>query len=154
MAVGAGFSIALLCDFIYASDKAKFAQPFIHLSMVPDIGSMYFLPRLVGLQRAKEIYVTGRQLTAQEGMEWGFVNRVIPGDELMGEVRAFAEKLASGPRVAIRLAKKIMNLSLNISLESLLEYESYAQAVCFQTEDHKEGVKAFFEKRPPKFKGS
>lgn len=153
LAFGSGFSMALMCDFILASEKARFAQPYVHIGLVPDIGAMYFLPRLIGLPRAKELFVTGRELSAKEAQEWGIVNRVCPNDRLLEEAIQFGEKLAAGPQVAIKLAKRIMNNSVNISLQELLEYESYAQSVCFQTEDHQEGVRAFFEKTPPKFKG-
>jgi len=153
MAVGSGFSIALLCDFIFMSEKAKIGLPFVQVGLVPDIASMYFLPRLIGLPRAKELYVTGRLVDANEAFQIGIANRVFPDDVLMEETKKFAEKLAAGPRVAIKLAKRIMNKSSNITLEQLMEYEAYAQSICFQTEDHREAVNSFFEKRPPKFKG-
>lgn len=150
---GSGFSIALACDFIFAAEEAKFSQAFINLGLVPDMGSMYFLPRLVGLSRAKELIFTGKPLSASEAFEMGIVNRVVAGDQLMSTVKEFAEKLVSGPRVAIKFAKKLLNLSSNINLEEMLEYESYAQSVLFQTEDHREAARAFLEKRPPVFNG-
>lgn len=154
IAAGAGFSISLLCDFIFASDNATFSQPFIQVGLVPDMGSMYFLPRLIGLPRAKELFVTGKRLTAAEAHAWGIVNRVVAGDSLLQESQAFGERLSAGPRTAIKLGKRIMNMSVNLSLEQLIEYESGAQAICFQTDDHREAVRAFFEKRAPEFKGS
>ena len=153
LAVGSGFSMVLLCDFIFMAENAKIGMPFVQVGLVPDIGSMYFLPRLIGLPRAKELYVTGRMVKAEEALQMGIANRVFPDDKLMEKSTKFAAKLASGPRVAIKLAKRIMNSSSNLTLEELMEYEAYAQSICFQTEDHREAVQAFFEKRVPKFKG-
>lgn len=152
-AVGAGFSIALLCDIIFASEEAKFGQAFIKIGAVPDCGSMFFLPRLVGLQKAKELVFTGMNIDAQEAYRIGIVNRIFPPDRLLDESIKFAQRLAEGPRVAIRQAKRLLNMSAEVSLETMLELEAYAQSLCFQTEDHREGMIAFLEKRKPLFKG-
>lgn len=152
-AVGAGFCISLLCDIVIASDQAKFGQAFVNVGLVPDLAGMYYLPRLVGLQRAKELVFTGRMVDAQEAYNMGIVNKITPADKLEEEVSKFAAKLAAGPTVAISNAKRIINMSINLNLEDLLEIEGYSQSLCFQTEDHKEAVDAFLSKRKPAFKG-
>jgi 2-(1,2-epoxy-1,2-dihydrophenyl)acetyl-CoA isomerase len=145
LAVGSGFSIAMMCDFIFASDKAKFGMPYINIGLVPDIGAMYFLPRLVGLPRAKELYASGRMLTSNEAFEWGIANRVVGSDHLLDEALAFAGQLARGPRFSIAMTKKILNASHALTLGELLEYEAFAQSICFQTNEHKTAVKRFLE---------
>ncbi|MCU6762418.1 Probable enoyl-CoA hydratase echA8 [uncultured Roseburia sp.] len=152
-AVGAGFCIAMQADLILASDQAKFGMAFANVGLIPDLAGMYTLPRLVGLHRAKELVFTGRTISASEAEEMGIVNRVISHDELLAEAKKLAVKLAAGPRVALRMAKNVMNDSVNMTLEQLLDLEPHAQAICFQSEDHKIGVKAFFDKEKPVFKG-
>ena len=136
-AVGAGFCIAMQADLILASDKAKFGMAFANVGLIPDLAGMYTLPRLVGLQRAKELIFTGRTIGAEEA----------------SEAKKLAKQLADGPRVALRMAKNVINDSINMTLEQLLDLEPHAQAICFQSEDHKIGVDAFFKKEKPIFKG-
>lgn len=152
-AVGAGFCIALFCDIILAAEQAKFGQAFVNVGLVPDLAGMYYLPRLVSLQIAKELVFTGKNIDAHEAHRLGIVNEVFSSEELMTEAKKLAHKLASGPRIALGQAKKILNISTNLNLESLLELEAYAQGLCFQTEDHKEAAAAFIQKRKPVFKG-
>jgi 2-(1,2-epoxy-1,2-dihydrophenyl)acetyl-CoA isomerase len=152
-AVGAGFSLALLCDMIYAADTAKFGQAFIKVGAVPDCGALYFLPRLVGLQKAKELVFTGINITAAEAHRIGIVNRVLTAEQLLEEALELAQRLAEGPAVALAQAKEILNSSGALTLEAVMELEIYAQSLCFQTRDHQEGVIAFLEKRKPEFKG-
>lgn len=152
-AVGAGFSLAMLCDLIYAADTAKFGQAFIKIGAIPDCGSLYFLPRLVGLQKAKELVFTGVNIDAAEAHRIGIVNRVVPAADLLEEALGLGRQLAAGPAVAMGLAKEILNASSNLSLAEVMEMEIYAQSLCLQTEDHKEGIIAFLEKRKPEFKG-
>ena len=152
-AVGAGFCIAMQADLILASDKAKFGMAFANVGLIPDLAGMYTLPRLVGLQRAKELIFTGRTIGADEAKEMGIVNQIVPHDELLDEAKKLAKKLAAGPRVALRMAKNVMNDSINMTLEQLLDLEPHAQAICFQSEDHKIGVNAFFAKEKPQFIG-
>ncbi len=152
-AVGAGFCIAMLGDILLAGQKAVFGQLFVQVGLVPDLAGMYLLPRMVGLQRAKELVFTGRQIGAEEAMQMGVVSRVLPDDQLLEESKKLARQLAAGPRVALRQAKRILNMSGNLNLEELLELEAYAQGLCFQTEDFQEGTRAFMEKRKPQFKG-
>lgn len=152
-AVGAGFCIAMQADMILASDKAKFGMAFANVGLIPDLAGLYTLPRLVGLQRAKELVYTARTIGAEEAKEMGIVNRVIPHEELLPEAEKLAAKLAKGPRVALRMAKAVMNDSINMTLEQLLDLEPHAQSICFQSEDHKIGVRAFFDKEKPVFIG-
>lgn len=152
-AVGAGFCIAMQADLVLASDKAKFGMAFANVGLIPDLAGLYTLPRLVGLQRAKELVFTGRNVGAEEAKEMGIVNQVVPHDELMAEAKKLAKRLADGPRVALRMAKNVMNDSINMTLEQLLDLEPHAQAICFQSEDHKIGVQSFFDKKKPAFVG-
>lgn len=152
-AVGAGFSLALMCDMIYAAESAKFGMAFIKVAAVPDCGALYFLPRLVGLQKAKELVFSGSNITAAEAARIGVVNHVYAEDDLLPQVLKVAEQLAEGPPIALAQAKEILNASGNLSLDTVMELEIYAQSLCFQTEDHREGVMAFLEKRKPDFKG-
>ena len=152
-AVGAGFSLALLCDLIIAADTAKFGMAFIKVGLVPDCGALYFLPRLAGLQKAKELVFTGENIDAAEAHRIGIVNRVVPAAELLQEALKLGQQLAEGPAVALAQAKEILNASDGLSLEQVMELEIYAQSLCFQTEDHKEGAIAFLERRKPAFKG-
>lgn len=152
-AVGAGFCIAMQADLVLASDKAKFGMAFANVGLIPDLAGLYTLPRLVGLQRAKELVFTGRTIGADEAREMGIVNRVVPHDELLVEAGKLAKRLADGPRVALRMAKNVMNDSVNMTLEQLLDLEPHAQSICFQSEDHKIGVQAFFDKAKPAFVG-
>ena len=152
-AVGAGFCIAMQADLIMASDKAKFGMAFANIGLIPDLAGLYTLPRLIGLQRAKELVFTRRNISAEEAYNLGIANCVVPHDALMDEAMKLAKDLANGPRVAFRMAKQVMNHSVNMTLEQLLDVESQAQAICFQSEDYKTGVDAFFKKEKPIFKG-
>ena len=140
----------MLCDLIFAADTAR--RP-IKIGAVPDCGSLYFLPRLVGLQKAKELVFTGMNIDAAEAHRIGIVNRVFPAADLLPEALRMGQQLAEGPALALAQAKEILNASSNLSLSEVMELEIYAQSLCFQTEDHKEGVVAFLEKRKPAFKG-
>lgn len=152
-AVGAGFCLAMLCDVIYAREDAKFGMAFRNVGLLPDLAGMYYLPRLVGLSKAKELTFTGRNIDAAEAERIGIVSRVFSADAFEDEVAKAAESIASGPAFALKEAKKILNESMQMSLEELLLAESYAQGMCFQSEDVAEGVRAFLEKRKPQFVG-
>lgn len=151
-AIGAGFSIALACDMVLAAEKAKFAASFVKIGLIPDMGGFYLLPGRVGVHRAKELMMTGRAFGAAEAEAMGFVNRVIPGDELMQAAMEMAGNLAKGPSRSYAMIKSALN-RWPTGLEELLEIEANMQAVCFETRDFKEGMHAFLEKRPPKFTG-
>lgn len=153
VAVGIGCSLALSADMIIASDNAQFSLIFSQIGLIPDGGSSFHLPRLVGLSKAKELIFTARKIDANEAERIGLINKVIKAEKLDSEVDKLAKQLAEGPTVAFGLAKKIMNKGLNMNLSSVLEYEASGQALAGTTEDAQEGVMAFLEKRKPKFKG-
>lgn len=152
-AVGAGLSIALACDIRIASDRARFSQIFIRRGLVPDTGSTYLLPRVVGMARACEMVFTGDILDAEQAKDYGLVSRVVPHDELMPETRELAARIAAGPPIAMKLAKRALYRGATSDLASAHEFEGYMQGICFGTEDFKEGMAAFAEKREPEFKG-
>ncbi len=152
-AVGGGFSFALACDIIIASEKARFCPGFIAVGVHPDNGATYLLPRLVGFARASEIFLTNRMIGAEEAERIGMVNRVVPPELLESTVRELATSLAQSAPVAIALTKNSLNRSLGMDLASMLELEAKAQSICYLTEDCKEGVEAFLQKRKPAFKG-
>jgi 2-(1,2-epoxy-1,2-dihydrophenyl)acetyl-CoA isomerase len=153
VAAGAGMSLALACDFRLASEKASFIEAFIHVGLIPDAGNLYYLPRLVGHAKALELAILGEKVTAQEAKELGLVTRVISNETWEEEVHSFAEKLATMPTKAIGLIKRYLNESWNCTFEQYLEKEAYGQRIAGLTQDHHEGVHAFFEKRKPVFKG-
>ncbi|MDY6910848.1 MAG: enoyl-CoA hydratase [Chloroflexota bacterium] len=151
--MGAGCSIAMACDIIIASENATFGQAFVNVGYHPDTGSSYFLPRLVGISKACELIFTGRAIDAIEAKEMGLVSQVVPADALMDTARELATKIANGPSVAIGLAKTCIYDGLHANLDQALDREAQAASLSLMTEDQKEGVKAFKEKRKPQFKG-
>jgi 2-(1,2-epoxy-1,2-dihydrophenyl)acetyl-CoA isomerase len=153
-AVGAGMNLALAADIVLVAEPAVLSQAFVKVGLVPDTGGLYLLTRQVGLNRAKELCFTGRMLSAREALELGLVNRVLPANELMPAAIALARDLARGATAAIGLTKSLLNLAGTATLEEMAEFESYALAVALSTEDHREGVRAFREKRPPVFRGA
>ncbi|GIM47762.1 enoyl-CoA hydratase [Collibacillus ludicampi] len=153
VAAGAGMSLALASDIRLASEKASFINAFVNIGLVPDSGGCYFLPRIVGIGKALELAMTGSKVTAEEAYRIGLVNHVFPADSFEADVMEYAIKLAKLPTKAIGLIKRAMYKGLHMTLEETLEYEAYTQQIAGNTEDHKEGVSAFFEKRNPVFKG-
>ncbi len=153
VAAGAGFSFALACDLRIMSDKAKLIQAFVRIGLVADSGSHWFLPRLVGTAKAFEYAATGKDIDAFEAEKVGLVNKVVPHAELEKETYALAEKLTQGAPKAIGIIKRTLNKSLTMTFDELLAYEAMMQEVAAKTDDHKEGLAAFIEKRPPKFTG-
>ena len=151
--VGAGCSLAMACDIVIASEDAKFSQAFVNVALIPDTGGTFFLPRLVGVRKAKELVFTGEMIDARKACELGMVNRVVAAGSLMNVAREFAMKLANGPTKTIGLAKIAINKGLISDLRASLDYEKELQNICFLSEDHKEGVVAFKEKRKTRFKG-
>ncbi len=152
-AMGAGCAIAIAADIIIASEAARFAQSFVNVGYHPDAGATYLLPRLVGTAKACELIFTGRTIDAREAERIVLVNQVVPPDQLMPTVRELALKLASGPSVAIGLAKGCIYNELNMTLEQALDYEAEAACLTLQTEDQKEGTQAFREKRQANYQG-
>jgi 2-(1,2-epoxy-1,2-dihydrophenyl)acetyl-CoA isomerase len=150
--VGVGWSIAMGCDLIVASETARFSQVFRRIGLAPDGGAIWFLTRRIGLARAKELVFTARFVEAQEALSLGLVNYVVSDSELMAKAEELAADLASGPTFAFGMAKKMFAMA-NASYEEFLDVESLVQPQLGQTDDHREGVAAFKEKRQPKFKG-
>ena len=153
-AVGAGFNIALAADIIIASEAAVFSQIFARLALVPDLGGLYLLTRVVGLNKAKELCFTAKKISAAEAHSLGIVNHVVAPDQLLIEAQRLAREVAAGPATSLAMIKTLLNRSSTSTLEQMLDYESYAQTVAYLTPEHKEGVMAFREKRPPRFRGS
>jgi 2-(1,2-epoxy-1,2-dihydrophenyl)acetyl-CoA isomerase len=152
-AVGAGTNLALCCDLVVASDRAKFGELFNKIGLVPDGGGTWLLSRLVGLARAKELIFTGEVFDAAEAARIGLVNRVVPVADLGRVTRALAEKVAAGPPGVLRLAKHMVNRAATSDLAAALDLEAYSQGLAIASDDHQEGLAAFFDKRPPAFTG-
>jgi 2-(1,2-epoxy-1,2-dihydrophenyl)acetyl-CoA isomerase len=152
-AVGAGTNLALCCDLVVASERAKFGELFNKIGLVPDGGGTWLLSRVVGLARAKELIFTGEVFDAAEAARIGLVNRVVPIAELERVTRELAEKIAAGPPGVLRLAKHMVNRAATTDLAAALDLEAYSQGLAIASEDHQEGLAAFFEKRQPKFTG-
>jgi len=153
IAAGGGMSLALACDLRIASEEASFSQGFAHLGLYPDFGATYFLPRLVGLSRASELFYTAETLPASEACRTGIVYQVFPQEIFEEETRKLAEHLAAGPPLAYRDVKRTMIGDKRREMEDALDEEIRLQTHCFTTEDCAEGLAAFFEKRKPNFRG-
>ncbi len=153
VAAGAGLSLALACDYRIASESASLIEVFINVGLVPDSGSAFFLPRIVGYAKAFEMCATGDKVTAAEAKEIGLVNKVVSGKLLMKSALAVAKNFASRPTKAIGMIKDLMNRSFELSLDQILQLEGDHQETAGNTEDFKEGIASFLEKRKPLFKG-
>lgn len=150
-AAGAAFNLALACDIILADQNSKFVMSFSQVGLISDGGGLYFLPRLIGPYRAKELFFNAEPITAETAHQWGIVNRLYPSESLEQEAFRFAEKLANGPARAFGLIKKIADQSATAGLAEILEQERITQSMMVTTAEHLEGVAAFKEKRKPVF---
>jgi 2-(1,2-epoxy-1,2-dihydrophenyl)acetyl-CoA isomerase len=153
VAAGAGCSVALACDMRVMSSEAYMMLAFVNIGLVPDSGAHWFLPRFVGMTRAFEYAATGRKIPADECLQAGLVNKVAKPADFESVTLEHANSLAKAPTKAIGLMKRTFNKALSSDLDSLLDYEAYIQQIASETEDHREGVKAFIEKRKAEFKG-
>jgi 2-(1,2-epoxy-1,2-dihydrophenyl)acetyl-CoA isomerase len=152
-AAGAGLSIALACDLRFAGESARFITAFAKVGFSGDFGGTYFLTKLVGSAKARELYFTADPVSARQALALGIVNRLFPDEELQKETLAFARRLANGPRVALGLMKQNLNIAESGTLSELLDAEAVGQIRTGRTEDHREAAKAFVEKRAPVFLG-
>ena len=153
IAAGAGASIAFACDIRIAAEGATFLLAFGRVGLVPDSGATWFLPRLVGPAKAIELALMGEALSAADAERYGLVARVVPSESLADEAQALALRLASGAPRASALTKRALRRSWDATLDESLEYEAYLQGIAGATDDHREGLAAFVEKRPPRFSG-
>ncbi|MEX2232768.1 MAG: enoyl-CoA hydratase-related protein [Cyclobacteriaceae bacterium] len=153
VAAGAGCSFALACDMIIASDDATLIEVFINIGLVPDSGSSFFLPRLVGIAKAFELCTMGSKVKAQEALSLGLINRSVPRDQLDAAVKEYTDYFATAPTKAIGLIKKMLHKSSQATLDEMLDYEAYCQEIAGSSQDYQEGVAAFLEKRKANFSG-
>jgi enoyl-CoA hydratase len=152
-ALGGGLELALACDFIYASEKARLGLPEVTLGVIPGFGGTQNLARLIGPNKAREMIFSGKQLTAKQAMEWGIVNEVFPPEQLVPKVMEIAQAIARNGMIAVASAKDSIVNGLHMPKEDGLRYESSLFATLFATEDQKEGMQAFIAKRKSEFKG-
>lgn len=153
-ALGGGTEISMACDMRFAAENARFGQPEILIGLIPGWGGTQRLARLIGMGRAKELIMGGEMIDAKRAYEVGLVNRVFPPDQLMAETKKFAGKLAGLPGFALKMAKHAINFGYDLSLDNAIRLEVECCAQCFSTDDQKEGMKAFIEKRKAVFTGS
>jgi 2-(1,2-epoxy-1,2-dihydrophenyl)acetyl-CoA isomerase len=153
VAVGAGMNLALGCDVVLASTRARFAEIFVRRGLTVDFGGSWLLPRVVGIQRAKELALSGRMVGADEALRLGLCMEVVEPERLVERTREVASGFLEGAPVAQMLAKRCLDRSWELSFEQALAWEGQAQAICFQTEDVAEGIAAFLEKRTPRWQG-
>lgn len=153
VAAGAGCSLALACDLRIISDRAKFVEAFVRIGLVPDSGSSYFLPRLVGYGRAMELLLSGRDVEAEEAVQIGMANRLVSHERLEDETLNWAKQLAQGPTKTMGLIKRSLNKAMDSDLDEALEYEACMQEIAGKSEDFQEGIRSFAEKRAPRFSG-
>ena len=151
--IGLGCDVACMADIRIASDKAKFGVTFLKLGLIPGDGGAWLLPRIIGGSRAAELLFTGDVIDAETAVEWGLVSRAVPGEMLMDEAVAMAEKIAKQPPQSLRLAKTLMRHGATASYNTIMEMSAASQALMHMTDDHMEGVDAILEKRAPVFKG-
>ena len=153
VAAGAGCSLALACDMIIASEEATLIEVFVNIGLVPDSGSSFFLPRLVGMAKAFELCAMGSKIKADEAVTMGLINKCVPASQLDDAVKQYADYFANAPTKAVGLIKKMLQKSAHATLDEMLDYEAYCQEIAGTSADYREGVAAFLEKRKPRFTG-
>ena len=153
VAAGLGAHLAYACDLVIAASDVRFIEVFVRRGIAVDAAGAYLLPRLIGLAKAMELVFFGDDLSADDALRCGLVNKVVPPDQLHGAAKEWAERLASGPTFALGMSKRLLNRSLEVDLETALDDEAMVQSLVTQSEDTKEGMLAFMEKRQPAFKG-
>ena len=153
VAAGLGAHLACACDLVLAADDARFIEVFVRRGIAVDAGGAFLLPRHVGLHKAKELVFFGDDLSAADAERLGLVNKVVPAAELEATAREWAERLARGPTFALGLSKRLLNRSLETDLATCFSEEAFTQALVAQSDDMREGIRAFMEKRPPAFRG-
>lgn len=153
-AAGAGLALVAGADYVLAAQSAKLVMAYTGIGLIPDGGSTWYLPRVIGVRRATELALTNRVLSSEEACDWGLVNRVVPDADLQSEATAVAAKLAAGPTRALGAAKRLIRQSLDHDLNEQLDAEAAAMVAAGRSADGREGVAAFAEKRPPEFRGA
>jgi len=152
-ALGGGLELALCCDFRIAAENTRIGTPEIKLGILPGAGGTQRLSRMIGITKAKELILTGEPILAEEAYQLGLLNRVVPAKDLLNEAKAFARRFQSLPAFAVEIVKAILDTGSNMGLKEALELERLGFSILYSTEDQREGLKAFLEKRPPRFKG-
>ena len=152
-AVGAGFGVALCCDVRFMADTARMGSIFIKRGLAADYGAAYWLPRLVGIAKAHELFYSGDLLSAEQCVEWGIANRVVPADSLVDEALAYGRMIADGPPLGYTGVRRMLQRSTDMSMTHFLEYEWTTQLTLLASEDGREGFRAFAERRAPRFEG-
>ncbi len=150
-AYGAGFSLALMADFVLASPRARFCLSFMRVGLVPDFGALYSLPRVVGVQRAKELMLSAREVAADEALRLGIAMEIVPADGLLARAQALARSFAGASPLAVALVKGELGMALATDLRSTLAHEADLQALCFETDTHRQAVRRFLNKEPAAF---
>ncbi len=153
VAIGAGLDLACMCDIRIAADSARFAESFVKLGIIPGDGGAWLLPRLIGLSRASELSFTGEVIGAEQAAQWGLISRVVAADALLETANELALRIAANPPHAVRLTKRLLREAMHTRLDTLLEMAAAFQALSHHTDDHREAVAAFLEKRTPVFTG-
>ena len=152
-AIGAGLDLACMCDLRIASERARFAESFVKMGIVPGDGGAWLLPRVIGLSRAAELSFTGRAIDAATALQWNLVSQVVAPEELLAAANRLADEISANPPQVTRMTKRLIREGMQMSLASLLELSAAHQALAHQTADHREAVSAFLEKRAPQFGG-
>ena len=152
-AIGLGNDVACMCDTRIASDKAKFGVTFLKIGLIPGDGGAWLLPKIIGMARAAELFYTGDVIEPQKAKEWGLVSEVVPHDDLMAHANALAQKICQQSPNVLRMTKRLMREGMMNSYDTVMEMSANMQALAHHTDDHMEALDAFFEKRPPVYKG-